>query len=87
METLLVNVLLQGKQVSKPHHVTVAYGFLFWTMNFTNLFGEKLVKKNGGQSVGTEEALKGKMFVGIYFSAHWLYMMFVLCCGYAQMII
>lgn len=40
------------------------------TEDFTaGLFGEELVGKEGG--VRASEALKGKKFVGVYFSAHW----------------
>ena len=35
----------------------------------TALFGEKLIVKDGEKS--SSEALKGKQFVGVYFSAHW----------------
>jgi hypothetical protein len=35
----------------------------------TALFGEKLLTKEGEKT--TVEALKGKRFVGVYFSAHW----------------
>lgn len=35
----------------------------------TAQFGEQLVTKSGVQS--TSEVLKGKKYIGVYFSAHW----------------
>jgi hypothetical protein len=50
----------------------------------TAQFGEQLVTKSGVQS--TSEVLKGKKYIGVYFSAHWyvssIHTMYQYICSY-----